>query len=66
MIEALGPTVCIYQDGQLLFAVTDQALTHGSIGLYCANNLGARFTDIRVEDFRAAAPVAYTFSFITP
>ena len=64
-IEALGSTVRVYQDGQLLFTVTDPALTSGSIGLYCSNNPGSRFTDVRVDDFRASAPVAYTFSFTT-
>ncbi|HEX6480492.1 MAG TPA: hypothetical protein VF043_16775 [Ktedonobacteraceae bacterium] len=64
-VEALGPTVQVYQDGQLLLAATDPAVKTGSIGLYCSNNAGARFTDVRVDDFRASGPIAYKFSFTT-
>jgi alpha-tubulin suppressor-like RCC1 family protein len=64
-VEAIGPSLRVYQDGALVFDVTDNALTRGRIGLYCAGNAGARFSDVRVDDFRAVAPVAYRFTFTT-
>ena len=64
-IEAVENHLRGYLDGQPLFDVTDASLGSGAIGLYCWNNPQARFTDIRVEDFRRDAPVAYRFQFIT-
>jgi hypothetical protein len=67
-IEAIGSSLRVYQDGALVFDVTDQAdaaISAGQIGLYCWRNGGARFTDIRVEDFRQNAPILYRFQFTT-
>ncbi len=67
-IEAIGSSLRVYQDGALVFDVTDQAdaaISAGQIGLYCWRNVGARFTDIRVEDFRQNAPILYRFQFTT-
>ena len=66
--EAIGSSLRVYQDGALVFDVTDQAdaaISAGQIGLYCWRNQGARFTDIRVEDFRQNAPILYRFQFTT-
>jgi hypothetical protein len=64
-IEAVGSLLRVYQDGELVFEVNDGALENGRIGLYCWANVGARFSDVRVDDFRQSAPQAYRFSFIT-
>jgi hypothetical protein len=70
-IEAVGESLRVYQDGALVFAVTDETLERGTIGLYCWRNPGARFSDVRVDDFRAGdamqpgAPVPYRFAFTT-
>jgi hypothetical protein len=64
-VEAIGARLRVYQDGTLLFDVTDDAHPQGGIGLYCWAVEGARFADVRVDDFRAAAPVVYRFKFTT-
>lgn len=64
-IEAVDSSLRVYQDGALVFDVSDGSLAQGSIGLYCWGNTGARFTDIRVDDFRQIAPVVYRFKFTT-
>ena len=64
-IEAISNGLRVYQDGTLIFDVTDAAHAKGSIGLYCYDNAGARFNDVRVDDFRQSAPVVYRFQFTT-
>jgi hypothetical protein len=64
-VEAVGPSLRIYQDGELVFDATDEAMGSGTIGLYCWANTGARFSDVRVDDFSLAAPVVYRFKFTT-
>lgn len=64
-IEAIGDALRVYQDGALIFDATDAAHPNGSIGLYCYDNAGARFNDVRVDDFRKTAPVVYRFQFTT-
>jgi hypothetical protein len=65
-IEAIGPSLRVFKDGFPVFAVTDPSFDHGTIGLYCWRNPGARFADVRVDDFRQpGAPVAYRFAFTT-
>lgn len=51
-VEAIGGNLRIYQDGTLVFEANDAALPKGSIGLYCYENPGSRFSDVRVDDFR--------------
>ena len=64
-VEAVGSSLRVYQDGTLIFAVTDDAILQGSVGLHCWANQGARFSDLRVDDYRREAPVAYRFKFTT-
>ena len=64
-VEVLGETIRVYEDGAVVFAVTDTALPQGQIGLYCWANTGARFGDVRVDELAAGAPVAHRFSFTT-
>jgi hypothetical protein len=64
-IEAIGTSLRVYQDGTLVFDVTDTMLPKGSIGLYCWDSTTARFSDVRVDDFRQQAPVVYQFKFTT-
>lgn len=62
-VEAIGSSLRVYQDGELVFDVTDDSMDQGRIGLYCWGNIGARFSDVRVDDFRPQAPVVYRFQF---
>lgn len=67
-VEAIGKSLRIYQDGALVFAAIDSAenaIANGRIGLYCWNNAGVRFSDVRVDDFHENAPVPYRFKFTT-
>lgn len=64
-VEALGSSLRVYQDGALVFDVNDTAIAQGGIGLYCWRNTGARFSDVRVDDFRKQAPTVYRFTFTT-
>ena len=64
-IEAVADHLRGYLDGRPLFDLTDGSHGSGTLGLYCRNNPDARFADVRVEDFRPAAPVAYRFQFVT-
>lgn len=64
-IEVFGSSLRLYQDDLLIFDVTDNSITNGTIGMYSWNNSGARFTDVRIDDFRAEAPVVYRFKFTT-
>lgn len=64
-VEAISNGLRVYQDGMMIFDVTDAAHAKGGIGMYCYDNVGARFSDIRVDDFRQTAPVVYRFQFTT-
>lgn len=64
-IEAIGSGLRVYQDGALVFDVTDATHTQGCIGLYCYENPGARFSDVSVHDFRQTAPAVYRFQYTT-
>jgi hypothetical protein len=64
-IEAIGKSLRAYVDGEPVFEVEDADFVKGRIGLYSCQSPGARFTDVRVDDFRAQAPVVYEFQFIT-
>ena len=64
-VEAIGSSLRVELDGARLCSVTDGSMDHGRIGLYCWANEGARFSDVRVDDNRPAAPVVYRFKFTT-
>ena len=64
-IEAVDSSFRVYQDGSLVFDETAPMGSGGTIGVHCAGNSSARFTDIYVDDFRSTAPVVYRFSFLT-
>ncbi|HEX2079267.1 MAG TPA: hypothetical protein VHG08_16190 [Longimicrobium sp.] len=64
-VEAVGSSLRAYQDGALVFDAVDAAHAQGSVGLYAYDNPDARFADVRVDDFRAAARPAYRFQFTT-
>jgi hypothetical protein len=64
-VEAIGSSLRVYQDGALVFDVNDASIEHGSAGLYCWRNTGARFSDVRIDDFRKQAPMFYSFKFTT-
>ncbi len=64
-IEAISNNLRVYQDGEQIFVVQDDALGNGRIGLYAWASEGARFKDVLVHDFRANAPVVYRFPFTT-
>jgi hypothetical protein len=64
-VEAINSSLRVYQDGALVFEFTDATHPKGSIGLYCYDNPGARFNDVRVNDFRQTAQAVYRFQFTT-
>jgi hypothetical protein len=65
-VEAVGSSLRVYQDGELLFDHEDGTpIAAGSVGLYCEDNAGACFRDVRLDDFRKEAPVVYRFRFTT-
>lgn len=64
-IEVIGSSIRVYQDGVLVFDVVDESMPYGGVGLYCWACKGARFTDLRVDDFRQEAPTVYSFKFTT-
>lgn len=64
-VEAVGSRLRVHLDGEPVFDVIDRTYTTGSVALFCAANAGAAFTDVRVDDLRATARVAYRFAFAT-
>lgn len=64
-VEAIGTSLRIHQDREPVFSVEDGSMSHGRIGFYCWGNQSARFSDVTVDDYRAAAPVPYRFKFTT-
>ncbi|HEX5720207.1 MAG TPA: hypothetical protein VF179_28895, partial [Thermoanaerobaculia bacterium] len=64
-VEAIGKSLRVYVDGAPVFEVEDADLGAGRLGLYACQSPGARFTDVRVDDFRQAAPVVYRFQLTT-
>ncbi|HWN43317.1 MAG TPA: hypothetical protein VNW71_13910, partial [Thermoanaerobaculia bacterium] len=64
-VEAIGKSLQAFVDGHPVFAVEDGTFKQGRIGLYSCQSPGARFSDIRVDDFRAVAPVVYRFQLTT-
>jgi hypothetical protein len=62
-VEAIGSSLRVYQDGDLIISVEDGALRSGTTGLFCGHNRSARFSDVRIDDLRPDAPVAYRFRF---
>ena len=64
-VEAIGSSLRVFQNGGLIFDVTDGSFNRGRIGLYCWGHVDAHFSEIRVDDFRTGAPVVYRFQFTT-
>lgn len=64
-IECSGSQLRVHLDGAPLFDVTDTSYPRGTIALYTGANAGARFTEVRVDDLRRSAPIAYRFQFTT-
>ncbi|HEV7514915.1 MAG TPA: hypothetical protein VGR07_01315, partial [Thermoanaerobaculia bacterium] len=67
-VEAIGGTLRAYVDGLPVFEVTDSdgiASRAGRAGLYTCQSPRARFRDLRVDDFRPAAPAVYRFQLTT-
>ncbi len=64
-VEAIGSSLRVYEDRRLVFDVSDECIDCGCVGLYCWGNTGARFSDLRIDDFQSQAPVVYRFKFTT-
>jgi hypothetical protein len=64
-VEAIGKSLRAYVDGEPVLAVEDGDFAAGRIGLYVCQSAGARFADVRVDDFRVQAPVLYRFQLTT-
>ncbi len=54
-IVAQGTKLQVSIDGQLVFSVTDSALSGGTVALYSHLNTGANFDNIMVEDMKTAS-----------
>jgi hypothetical protein len=54
-IVAHGSKLQLLIDGQLVFSVSDSALSAGTVALYSRLNSGANFDNIMVEDLKTAA-----------
>ena len=63
-IEAIGASLKVYIDGDLVLEATDPSHAAGGIGLYCWASEMARFFDIKVDDFRNGLST-YRFPFTT-
>ena len=64
-IEASGDRIRAFVDGVPVFDATDNQFATGGVALYCGQNAGGQFRDVRVDDLRAAAPIVYRFKFTT-
>lgn len=64
-VEVTGNRLRVHVDGIPLFDLNDTHFARGSVALFTGANAGAMFTDLRVDDLRAAAPVVYRFAFTT-
>jgi hypothetical protein len=70
-VEAIGSSLKVYLDGELILSAEDPSHAAGGIGLYCWASEKARFFDIKVDDFRNTDPVTkrpapvYRFPFTT-
>ena len=54
-----------FVDGVLVFDVIDNRFASGGVALYCGQNAGGQFRDVRVDDLRGRAPIVYRFKFTT-
>jgi hypothetical protein len=52
-VLAQGTKLQVSIDGQLIFSVTDSALSRGTVGLYTNYNSGATFDNVMVEDLKS-------------
>ena len=64
-VEVSGPHILVHLDGEPVLSATDNDLTTGTIALYTATDAGFEFRDLRVDDLRTSAPIAYRFAFAT-
>ncbi|WP_183323977.1 hypothetical protein [Halomonas cerina] len=65
-VEAIGPEIQVLVNDEPVVSVSDpDGPRQGTIGLYTRATDKALFKDIRVDDFREKAPVAYRFRFTT-
>lgn len=67
VVEAIGPSLKVWVEGQLVFDVADTASPYltGTVGLHCSGTDLARFSEVRVYDLAPGAKSAYGFSFTT-
>ncbi len=66
-VEIAGDAIRIFLDGAPVLRHDLDLKAHpgGTIGLWCWDNGSARFKDVRVEDQRGGALVAFGFEFVT-
>ncbi len=62
-VEAIDSQLRAYQDGALVFAVSDSSIGQGAAGLYSSGHAGSRFSHVKVDDYSLTALVAYRFQF---
>lgn len=64
-VEPASNRIRVFVDGAPVFDVTDDRFDAGTVALYCGQNAGGQFRDVRVDDLRASAPIVYRFKFTT-
>lgn len=64
-VEVIDASLRVYLDGERLLTIDDDSVESGGVGLRCTGTDGARFNELRVDDFGETVPAAYAFSFTT-
>ncbi|RKX83690.1 MAG: hypothetical protein DRP57_07430, partial [Spirochaetes bacterium] len=62
IIEAIGDNIKVYIDNELVFNVTDDSISNGSVALYSWGEEGAYFDDIEVWDLSSNSSDGYNNS----
>ena len=65
VVEAVGASLRIYLDDELVCDVNDNTIGAGGIALQCTACQGASFSDIQVHDFSSTAQSVFDFAFTT-
>jgi hypothetical protein len=64
-LEAVSDRIRAFVGGSPMFDVRDNRFASGGVALYCGQNAGGQFRDVRVDDLRGNAPVVHRFKFTT-
>jgi hypothetical protein len=64
-VETASARIRVFVDGAPVFDLTDDRFDAGTVALYCGQNAGGQFRDVRVDDLRTSASIVYRFKFTT-